>query len=98
MVVFLSKDLWPIVVLGGEHAHEAETSRAIKIPRIEKDHRNDDTSLQLLEQRESSVHRKQSAGSQNENDVPKRVRLIWHTRCHEINERRVLGKHRVYSL
>src|SRR5229473_4579691 len=78
MAVFPSKDLWAIVVLGGEHAHEAEPSRAIEISWIKKDRRYGDSSLQLLEQRESPIYGKQSASAENENDVAKRIRFVWH--------------------
>ena len=37
MTGFPSKDLWAIVVLGSEHAHEAEPRRTVEIARIEKD-------------------------------------------------------------
>src|SRR5207302_4958240 len=76
----------------------SEPSRTIEISRIKKDRRHSDTSLQLLQQGESSVYGKQRTGAQYENDVAKEVRIIRHPCRHEINEGCVFGEHRMHSL
>jgi hypothetical protein len=43
-----SKDLWAIVMLGSEDAHESKASGPVEIARIEKDRRYDDAPLELF--------------------------------------------------
>src|SRR5205085_2318986 len=83
-----SEDLWAIVVLGVEHAHEAQTRCAIEVAGIEENRRNINTALELLKKREGPINREERPGSQDEDDVLERIGILRHPRCDEVDERR----------
>src|ERR1044072_2592905 len=61
-----SEDLRSVVVLGVEHPHETQTSRAIEVARVEEHGRHVYVSLQLLKERERAVDGEQRTGAQDE--------------------------------
>ena len=71
-----SEDLRAVVVLGVEHAHEAQAGRAVEVAGVEEHGRDVDAALELLEQREGAVHREERAGPQDEDDVAQRVGVL----------------------
>ena len=71
-----SEDLRAVVVLGVEHAHEAQPCRAIEVAGVEENGRNVDAALELLEEREGPVHGEERARAQDEDDVAQRIGVI----------------------
>src|SRR5205823_4580195 len=93
-----SKDFWAVVMFSCEHTHEPEPGGAVEIAWVEQDCWHRDPALQLLQQREGAVDREQGTGSHDEHDLTERVRLVGHLRSDQINQGRILRKHRMYGL
>ena len=59
-----------------QHAHESQACGAIELTRVEEDRRDLHLSLELLEQRRSSVERKERPRPGDEDHVNQRVCVL----------------------
>src|SRR5579862_1214247 len=73
-----SKDLWAIIVLGIEDAHETQPGRTVEITGIEEDRRHENPAFQLLQERESPIDRKEGACAGDEYKIGHRLGRVRH--------------------